>query len=227
MRSLKDLRRIIDGMPRTAFLGIAVLFVTGVLFTLSVLLLGGARDDALAEGVRLQSEITTITTSITRSRQDQEYLADNGARYEELLKSDKLIPHTRRAALAALRDAAAPHGLEDSLSFTFTSAAGSATAAQSQPTSGAYRVSVESIVLKVGAPVDGAVFRMVDDVNRTFPGSVVLESMSLSRPDIVNETELSAISRGESNLVSGEVVLSWRTAQKEEDETAKPRGATR
>ena len=111
------------------------------------------------------------------------------------LKSDKLIPHTRRAALTALRDAAAPHGLEDSLSFTFTSASGT-TAAQSQPTSGDYRVSVESIVLKIAAPLDGAVFRMLDDVNRTFPGSVVLESMTLSREPSVNETQLAAISAG-------------------------------
>lgn len=227
MRSLKDLRRILDGMPRPAFLGISVLLATGILFALSVLLLGGARDRSLAEGARLQSEITTITTSITRSRQDQEYIAANSARYEELMKSDKLIPHTRRAALNALREAATPHGLENSLSFTFNSAAGSTTSAQSQPTSGAYRVSVESILLKVSAPVDGAVFRMVDDVNRTFPGSVVLESMNLARAPMVNETELAAISRGDSSLVSGEVVLSWRTAQKEEDKTAKPQGANR
>lgn len=224
MKSFKDLRRIIDSMPRPAFLGIVTLAATGVLFAVSVLLLGGARDDALAAGTLMQNEITTITTSITRSRQDQEYVNANVARYEELLKSDKLIPHTRRAALTALRDAAAPHGLEDSLSFTFTSASGT-TAAQSQPTSGDYRVSVESIVLKIAAPLDGAVFRMLDDVNRTFPGSVVLESMTLSREPSVNETQLAAISAGQSSLVSGEVILSWRTAQKEENPTAKPQGA--
>jgi hypothetical protein len=221
MRSLKDLRRVIDAIPRPAFLGIVVLFVTAALFAMSFFMLGGARDSAVAEGKRLQNEITKITSAITRSRNDQEYLDVHLARYEELIKSDKLIPHTRRAALTALRAAAEPHGLADSLNFTFTAGTGSVAAAQSQPTSGAYKVSVETIALKIAAPLDGAIFRLIDDVNRTFPGSVVLESMTLERPLEVNEAALSDIGRGSSSLVTGEVTLSWRTAQKEEDPKAK------
>lgn len=218
MNSLKDIRRIIENIPRTAFRGIVALAVTAVLFTLSVVLLGGARDDALLEGRGLNDEITTITKSITQVRQDIEYVEKNKDRYEALMKSDRLIPHTRRAALAALRDAAMPHGLENSLNFTFGAvSAASLESAASQPVGGAYRVNVETITLQVSAPLDGAVYRFLDDVTTTFPGSVSLETLNLTRAAEVNEGALTAISKGNGGLVTGEILLTWRTAQKEEE----------
>lgn len=226
MRSLKDIRRVIESMPRPAFIGITVLLVTAFASVLSVFFLGGARDDAVAEGIRLDNDISTITKSITQTKLDLEFVEKNKDRYEALLKSDKLIPHTRRAAIAALRDAAIPLGLENSLNFGFSAAgADSLQAATSQPTSGAYRVNVEAVTLKIEAPLDGSVYRFIDDVTTTFPGSLALESLKLSRAAEVNEGALSAISQGKGNLVSGEVLLSWRTAQKEEDKDSKP-GAT-
>lgn len=228
MRSLKDIRRIIENIPRAAFRGIIVLLVTGVLFALSVVFLGGARDDALAAGRQLNNDITTITKSISQVRQDIEYVEQNKDRYEALMKSDKLIPHTRRAGVAALRDAALPHGLENSLTFTFSAAsAGSLESAVSQPTSGAYRVNVEAVQLKVEAPFDGSIYRFLDDVTTNFPGSVALESLKLSRRADVNESALMAISQGRGNLVTGEILLSWRTAQKEEEKNAANAGAAR
>jgi hypothetical protein len=215
MRSLGDLRRIIGAMPRPAFLGIAVLIVTGILFLLSFFLLGGARDRAQADTRRVQMDIDTAIKAIAQSKQDQEYVAANSARYEELLKSDKLVPHTRRAALSALRDAASPYGLEDALGYTF-SAGNSLDAAQSQPTSGSWRVNVETISLTVAAPTDGSVYRLIDDLNHSFPGSVALESITLSRANVVNESALVQVSAGTSQLVTAEAILSWRTAQKEE-----------
>jgi hypothetical protein len=219
MRSLKDLRRIFESIPRPAFLGIVALVVTGVLFALSVLLLGGARDDAQARGRQLNNDISTITNAITQAKIDREYVEKNSARYEELIKSDKLIPHTRRAALSALRDAAKPHGLEDALSFTF-SAAASLDTAQRQPASGAYRLSVETIALKIEAPLDGPIYRFLDDVTNSFPGALSLESLALTRVANVNETELSQVAAGHGKLVTGDVVLSWRTAQKQEEDAA-------
>ncbi len=228
MRSLKDFRRIIESIPRPAFMGIVTLLVTGVLFALSVVFLGGARDDAFAEGVRLNNEISTITRSITQTKQDVDFVAENKDRYEALMKSDKLIPHTRRAALGALRDAAMPHGLENALTFTFSAAnANALDAATSQPTSGAYKVNVESVNLKVTAPFDGSIYRFLDDVTTTFPGSLALESLKLSRAPEVNERELAAISQGNGSLVNGEILLSWRTAQKEEEKAGAKPGAAR
>ncbi|MGE3474404.1 MAG: hypothetical protein AB7H70_01220 [Rhodospirillaceae bacterium] len=221
MRSLKDIRRIIESIPRPALKGIGVLLVTAALFALSFVFLGGARDNALAEGRRLNNEITTITKSITQTRQDIEYVEQNKDRYETLIKSDKLIPHTRRAALAALRDAAVPHGLENALNFTFgASNAASLEAATSQPASGAYRVNVEAITLKISAPLDGPIYRFIDDVAMSFPGSLSLESLSLSRAPEVNESLLSEVSLGNGGLVTGDVLFSWRTAQKEEEKGA-------
>ncbi|MCC6914375.1 MAG: hypothetical protein IT566_11790 [Rhodospirillaceae bacterium] len=218
MRSLKDIRRIIESIPRQAFLGICVLLGTAVLFVLSMVFLGGARDDALIEGRRINDEISTITKSITQKRVDREYVEQNTERYEALMKSDKLVPHTRRAALTAMREAATPHGLENSLNFTFSAAnASSLESAASQPTSGAYRVNVETITLSVSAPYDGAIYRFLDDVTTTFPGAVALESLKLTRATEVNESELFQISAGAGKLVVGDIVLSWRTAQKEEE----------
>lgn len=224
MKSMKDVRRILESIPRQALQGICVLLGTGVLFILSAIFLGGARDDALMEGRRINDEITRITKSITQATQDVEYVEQNKDRYETLMKSDKLVPHTRRAALTAMREAAAPHGLENSLNFTFSAAnASSLESASSQPTSGAYRVNVETITLTVSAPYDGAIYRFLDDVTTTFPGSLALESLKLSRAAEVNESELSQISQGTGRLVTGDIVLSWRTAQKEEEKSGAAR----
>jgi hypothetical protein len=227
MRSITDLRRVLAGIPRPALLGISVIIVTGTLFVLSFFLLGGARDNALAEGRRLQGQIDGTIKAISQSKQDQEYVEKHSARYDELMKSDKLVPHTRRAALAALSDAAAPHGLQDSLSYTFSAAsASSLESAQSQPTSGAYRVSVETVSLKIAAPMDGAIYRFLDDINHAFPGAVALESLILTRVPEVNEGALAQVASGSARLVTGDVVLSWRIAQKEESkEKPAPRGA--
>ena len=210
--------RFINDTPRPVLISIAVLLAGLVLFAILVPVLGGARDDAFAANSQLANEIERIKKSVTQSKTDQEYVANNSAAYEELLKGDRLVPHTRRAATVELENAARANGFT-TLNYSIGAvSANSRKAVENQPTSDAYRVSVETITLNVGAPIDGAIYQFMAAINETFPGSAVIDTFSIKRAEVVDAKALSAVSRGgkDAQLVDGEISISWRTAQAKE-----------
>lgn len=215
------MKRLLITIPRNVLISTIVLLVSALVFGASFHFLGGARDSAIAENARLTTEIQTAESGIIRAKDDYQYVVDHQADYEKLIKSDKLLPHTRRAAVVELQKVASQRGLT-TLNYSFSAAAAtSAQAVMAQPKSGTYRVSVETVELKVGAPYDGAIYGFISDVTEAFPGSAVLDSVSLARAQGLTDAALSAISSGqEAQLVTGEIRLSWRTAQADEKPAA-------
>jgi hypothetical protein len=204
--------RVLTSLPRPVLISAATL--AGVLAVFAILLpvLGGARDGAFAEHNRLNGEIARVNTAISQAKSDIEFVAANKEKFEALLESDRLIPHTRRAATMELESTARLNGVT-SLSYNIAAAAAptSAKAVSSQPTSGAYRVSVEDIAMKVAAPLDGSIYRFMTDLTDQFPGSAVVQSFSLSRGAKSGFGDLSS-----QDSVAGDIEVSWRTAQAEE-----------
>jgi hypothetical protein len=214
------MKRLIVDLPRPVAIALATIVAAIAVLAILFPVLGGARDNALTENRRLTTDIGSTTTALNQSQDDQDFVRANQAHFEELVKSDRLIPHTRRAAIVALGEVARIHGVN--LTYAFNAAESqSAAAVGSQPRSDAYRVSVESIDLKVDAPIDGAIYEFVTDINASFPGAVVIESVSLRRADRLSASALDLLSKGQSSqLVTGDILLSWRTAQAQEKKEA-------
>lgn len=203
-------------MPRKVLISLAVLLLSLVMLGGAFPLLGGASEDAETMGIRLKSEIDSTRKQITQALDDQKYVEEHVEEYESLMKSDRLVPHTRRAAVAELQKIATRNGI--TLDYTFQAAPPtSAAAAQSQPSNATYRVSVEQISLKVGAATDGAVYRFLEDLSDSFPGSAVTQTVRLARPPEISSGMLASLGQaGNPGIVSGEIAVIWRTAEAQE-----------
>ncbi len=212
-------------IPRKVMMSLGVLALGLVLWGVQVPLLGGAREDADTNATRLRSEIDQTRKDLAQAGADMKYLEEHQEQFESLLKSDRLVPHTRRAAVAELQKIAVQNGITG-LEYIFNAApATSANAAQSQPTSGAYRVSVEQIELKVSAPTDGAIYRFLEDIKDSFPGSAVAQIVQLERPPTLTPAMMTALSKGEdAKIVTGDISVLWRTAEAEEQKEGQPGG---
>lgn len=212
------MRRFIPDLPRNVAIALVTLVVTLLLFGTSFVVLGGARDEAIVQNGSLTRDISQTRASIIQVTQDREYVLANQAQYEALLKSDRLIPHTRRAAVVELQRVAQIRGVTRlDYGFAGIAAADSAQGVQAQQASAAYRLSVERVTLKVGAPVDGVVYGFVADIADAFPGSAVIERLQLKRPEVITEADLAALSSPQGGaLAEGVVIFSWRTAQANE-----------
>jgi len=196
--------RILTALPKNVMISLAVIAGALVILALAIPFLGGGRDDTFAENARLQGEISRINAAITQSKSDQLYVAENLAKFEELIKSDRLVPHTRRAAVIDLEEKARSNGLTG-LNYSIGAVAtNSLRAVAGQPSAGTYRVSLEEIALKVAAPLDGAVYRFIDAITQKFPGAAVVHTLTLMR----GATPATG--------VQGEIGVSWRTAQEQE-----------
>jgi len=210
IRTLRDL-------PRHVAISLAVIVAAIIMFAISLPTLGGARDDAFAENMKLASEITRVNTTIKQSKADIEYVKANKDQFEALLQSDRLIPHTRRAAVVELEKLARANGLK-TLNYNIGAVASNSIAAVgAQPATNGYRVSVENIDLKIGAPIDAAVFNFIVDISESFPGSAIVQTVALKRPPALSAAALNAVSKGQDGeLVAGSILISWRTAQAQE-----------
>jgi hypothetical protein len=208
------MNRLLNLAPKPVLISAAVLVFAALMFAILVPVLGGARDDAVALGQKLASDISGARTKVATLIADQQYVAEHLEEYEALLASDKLVPHTRRAAVVALTQAATAHGVTG-LNYSFVAAdALSRAAVASQSSSGGYTVAVETIDLKIDAPLDGPVYRFLADIMETFPGFLTVNSLTLARAPEISGAALAAVSAGApSELVTGEISLSWRTAQ--------------
>jgi hypothetical protein len=162
----------------------------------------------------LKKDIEGTTKSISQVKEDTAFVIANQAKYEALLQGDRLIPHTRRAATQALESVARANGVTGlNYSIAAAAAATSLQSAQSQPVTGGYRVSVENITIKIGAPLDGVIYKFMADITDSFPGAAVIQTVTLERAD-KGRSMGNGLASGE--LVTGEILMSWRTAQAEE-----------
>lgn len=206
-------------LPRKVLYAVAAIIGSLLLFAVLYPTLGSARDEAINRQARLNAGIGQVNTNIAQVAADSNYVTANKAEYEALVNSDRLIPHTRRTAVIALQEAARARGLT-ALNYSFTIApATSLKSAEAQPTSGAYKLSVEDVALKVGAPIDGYIYGFMSDIGNSFPGGAVIEAVVVRRAPRLTDAILNTISRGQdARLVEGEIQLSWRTAQAQETE---------
>lgn len=210
------MKAVLVEIPRTVLIAVGVLIGTAVIYGLLAVYLGGALEEAIARNGRLKSEIQQTQNNIERARDDYAYVDEHKVAYEELLNSDRLIPHTRRAAAIELQRVARLRGIT-SLNYVFEAApANSLVTVQAQPTSGNYRLSVENVRLTIGAPLDGPIYGFISDISQSFPGAAVVELVTLNRAPGISESAIAALSNGtNSGLVTGEIQMSWRTAQAE------------
>jgi hypothetical protein len=215
------MRRLLSLAPRRVLIAAATMAFALVMFAILVPVLGGARDSAVAQGAQLFADITAAQSKLTGLSADEKYVVDHQAEYEALLAGDQLVPHTRRAAVLALTETATVHGLSG-LNYSFTTAdALSRDAVAAQPAGGGYTVAVEMIDLTIDAPLDGPIYRFIGDIMQTFPGSLTISSIELSRMADISAEALAAVSAGQaSQLVPGSIVLSWRTAQADKTSAA-------
>jgi hypothetical protein len=208
------MKRILAEMPRAVIVSVTVMVGALILLAVLVPFVGGARDAAISLNRKMKTDIDQTTKSITQAKADQAYVLDYKNEFEALIGSDHLVPHTRRAAIVELQNDARIRGLT-ALNYSFNAAtAMSQKAVESQPKSGAYAVLVEDVDIKVGAPFDGPVYGFISDITDAFPGSIVVESVDLRRAPEITPLALDYVSRGQdSQLVTGTIRLSWRTAQ--------------
>lgn len=213
------MNRIIANTPRNVLISLAVIFGAFVVFGAAFVLIGGGLERAIAQNAQLRADIEQGQTGILRARDDYDYVQANLEKYEALIKSDRLVPHTRRAAVVELQRLAQQRGLT-TMNFTFDAVAADAAQASQQPANAPYRLSVEYVELKVGAPLDGVVYGFISDITEQFPGAAIVDSFSLTRGEIT-DAALTAMSEGrESGLATGTIGFLWRTAQAQEKEEA-------
>ena len=214
------MRGVLADIPRPVLISSAIIVAALILYGILLPTLGAARDSAISQNESLSQQISNTRNSLNQSASDQQFVHDNLAQFNTLMESDRLIPHTRRAAISELQRLAVARGLTN-LNYSFQ-AAGDASPelAGSQPTSGAYKVSLEQVELKAGAPFDGPIYGFIDDLTKSFPGSAVVQTISMSRAPRVTDTALKDVSEGrDSRLVEATVTLSWRTAQAAAEES--------
>ncbi len=209
----------IPDLPKPVKLSLAVIGGSLVLFIILFLTLGSGLETAEVDARRLQAELQTLQKNVTQSKTDIEFIKNNKDRFDALLSSDKLIPHTRRTAIRQMQALALEFGLSN-LQYNFQAAAAAAPeSVTSQPKSDSYRVSVESIDLSVGSPIDASIYSFIAAVHDDFPGSMVLTEMEMERAPTISPEALNNVSRGaDSGLVKGKLKYLWRTAQQNKQE---------
>jgi hypothetical protein len=232
---LPDLGLKLPDLPRPVAIASAAMVVSVFLFGVLYFTLGAGRDQAVEVNGRLTADLAQSQKNTKQVSEDFKYVSENQQKFEDLLQSERLVPHIRRAAVRQMQTLALRHGLNPRVfSYDFATAvdkAAVAAAAQAPAKPGApaaaaalgagptYRINVESVTLKIGAPLDGQIYGFVRDLGTDFPGAAVVQSIDLQRPAKISSDVLNQLSRGEdSGVVTGEIKFLWRTAQANEPE---------
>jgi hypothetical protein len=214
------MRFLTDRMPRRT--AIAIVVLAGLFLSLAVLvpLLGGFHSDTVDANVRLKASIAKLTKGLQQAKDDHQFVLDHRGRFDALMHSDKLVPHTRGNATDYLQKVAVQRGMT-TLSYSF-GAVHNDPGSSRESVTGGYLVHAEDVELKLGAPLDTVIFDFLTDLTESFPGSVVIETLTLDRTPDFNTDALNNVSRGqEAGLLKGTAGLSWRTAQAVEPEKAR------
>ncbi|MBL8642496.1 MAG: hypothetical protein JNK21_01075 [Rhodospirillaceae bacterium] len=216
--NIKGIDFKLPALPKIVLISVSVIGAFFVFFVLMYFTLGSARDTAEQDVTRLRADISSVQARLKQSREDYDFVIKNQQRFETLVASDKLIPHTRRTAVRQMQALALEFGLS-SLNYNFQAAGLQAPeAVANQPKSTDYRVYVENIELSIGAPLDKSVYSFMAAVYDDFPGSMVLTDLEMGRAAVISPEALNLVSRGEdSKIVTGTIRYSWRTAQKQDE----------
>jgi hypothetical protein len=214
--------KFLELIPKKVLISTGVIAASLVIFLALFFTLGGANSDAEGMRQRIAKDIEQAKKDLTRFQTDRKYVEDHRDQFEALLKSDRLVPHTRRVAMAELSRLATQDGLSG-LNYNFKAINQNSPAAAQAKSTDAYRLSIEEIELHVSAPIDGNIYRFVRDLSDSFPGSAVVESVTLTRARTVTDDMLRLVAAGQdAKLVEGQINISWRTAQAlEKDNNAK------
>ena len=219
MKYLAKMKLLTDRMPRITVLALAAIArIAGPVRAFYARCSRGALDDAQTDNQRLTREIAQAQHNLSKAKGDYQFILDNKDVYDSLLKSDRLDPpHPPRGCRASCRGSRSS-AASRRWSYSFAAAGDqSLKSVTSQPTSGQYHVSVENIELKVGAPLDTQIFDFVLDLAESFPGAAVVQYVEMRRAPEIGEGMLDNVSQGqESGIVSGDIKVTWRTAQANE-----------
>ena len=220
---LPDLPIKLPDLPKKVAISAVIIVASAVLSGVLLPTLGANRDRAIADNGKLQTQIAQLGKNIEQVRADYKYVTENREKFEALLQSERLIPHTRRDAAQRLQALALKDGVTSLTWDMATAGDRSLAAVASQAKTDAYRVSVESIALHIGAPLDGPVYRFLVDLNNDFPGAAVVASVDLGRTEKLTNEIIDRLGHGgDSGLVKGEVKMLWRTAQATDSEKKTP-----
>jgi hypothetical protein len=217
MPAIKGLDIKLPALPKKVMISIGVIGTSIILFAVLYFTLGAATEQAELDVTRLKGEISGAQTKVRQSKENYDFVLANQDRFEVLMRSDKLIPHTRRTAVRQMQALALEFGLT-ALNYNFQAAGGQAPdAVSNQPKTGDYKVYVETIDLTLGSPLDQNMYSFIAALHDDFPGSMVLAEFEFSRAPALSNDALNLVSRGEdSKLVQGKIKYSWRTAQKQD-----------
>jgi len=216
--AVKSIDLKLPDLPKPVMISVVVIGASLFLFVLLYFTLGSASNSAQADVARLRGEVSSTQSKITNFKDDYDFVINNQKRFEALMSSDKLIPHTRRTAIRQMQALALEFGLTG-LNYNFQAAGLQAPeAVTAQPKSGSYRVYIENIELTVGAPLDQSVYSFIAALHDDFPGTMVAAEYDINRAPSISTEALNLVSRGEdSKIVQGKIKYSWRTAQKQDE----------
>jgi hypothetical protein len=204
-------------LPRHVIISSSVTAVSALIFLALYFTLGTGLVHAIASNARLKSDIAQASKSVEQLNQDFAFVSQNQQRFEQLIQGERLVAHTRRDAIDKLRELAAQYGITQlTWEIGGTGGKGAPTAA-GQKNSQAYKVDADTIALRIGAPLDGQIYKFLLALTRDFPGAIVISSVSLERSPRVTDGMLATLAQGGA-FVSGEARVIWRTAQTNESE---------
>jgi hypothetical protein len=213
------LKTLADSMPRKVMISCFVLAGTLLMTLILVPTVGGLHGDILDTNTHLKTSIKKLSDNLATAKDDHQFLVDNHERYDALISSDRLIPHTRTVAMTQMQKLAIVRGLTTlNYNFKLQGEGGQST----EKVMGGYRLHSEVVELKIGAPLDTQIYDFVTDLGESFPGAAVVEEVKLERAPALTTEALNAVSSGqESGLVKGEMTFAWRTAQAQEPDSSK------
>ncbi|MEQ8508556.1 MAG: hypothetical protein RIF37_07780 [Rhodospirillaceae bacterium] len=199
--------------------GIIVFFL--VVFVGSFPFLTSNLEEAQSDNRRLQNDLRSTQSAISRAQDDYTFVVENERRFEEAMASDEIVPHTRRAAARQMQTVALENGLT-ALNYNFAVASGNRGRNESSASAtDGYTLHVENIDLDVGAPLDRPIYAFIEDLVRSIPGTAIIKEFEVQRAENISTEMLNRVAKGEnSGIVSGTMQFSWRTAQanKKEDQ---------
>lgn len=198
-------------MPVLISLGVIIVFLG--LFAGLYGYVHGQLEQTRTNEQQLTADLNSTRGAIDQARVDYDFVNENATRYEKVLESDEIIPHTRRAAIRQLQQTALDAGLTG-LTYGFKPAEAGAGGVRGRDVFGNYRLSIEDVDLSINAHYDGQVYDFIERLVEDVPGAAVVSTLDMHRAERISFDMLNSISRGlPSGLVMAEMTFSWRTAQ--------------
>jgi len=205
---------VIKNLPRSVFIACVILLIASVGALLTQIFLVQRVNELRSENNRLERQINSVQTDASTAARNRTYVLNETERYETVLASDLLIPHTRRSVLRMIEEYGLAAGLTR-LQYNFEAVGGERLDAVSRQVQDAeYTVNVELVSLDVGALLDRSIFLFAEELITDIPGTAVLRSITLERPSRIDTRVLNSVAESQTPVVvQGQIEFEWRTAQ--------------